>query len=229
MSITLDAAAQSTNDTSSPVSWSHTIGSGSDRLIMVGVCLIGMFAGVSCTGVTCGGTAMTKVTSQSAGYIESSVWILHAPGTGSKTIEASFSGMINCGYGCSVSYFGAQQSSTADSYGGGKCTSSCTTGSKTYTVTTVADNCWIFGIGAARVQTYEQVSLNANETSRGFYSGGTGHVIRAEDSNGALTPAGDKTPGFTIGGTNPIEFAMCFAAFAPSALPVKPLYAYAQQ
>jgi hypothetical protein len=218
MVIALDVATVSASSNASTLQWSHTVGSGSNLLLVVGICCHNTSSTPTVSGVTYAGTAMTKAQAYTrtsgAVRLESSVWILASPSTGANDIIAS---ITNYGYsgGVSASYTGCSQTSIADAYGG---KTGITTGSVTFTVTTVADNCWIFAIGTNESTTDQTIA--ANQTSRGTLlyhaSGGSGIArLRSEDTNAAQTPAGSKTLGFTLG--YPMDYAFCAASFAPAA------------
>lgn len=212
--IAFDAATTSTEQTTSPITVNHTT-SGANRLLISGVTIQAVGAQPTATGVTYNGVAMTKAradqTNNGTVYIETSVWLLHAPATGSNSVSAtinwnggsSTSGVVN-----NVSYTNAQQTSTADAVNGLVASG---TGSKTFTVTTTASGCWIYVAGIARGS---GPTLTANQTSRG--SGNLGAAATEyEDTNGSQGSPGAKTVGMTVGGTA-TESLFTGVSFAPS-------------
>jgi hypothetical protein len=214
MAIAFDAAAVSEEGADSTTTWSHTTGTGANRLLVVGVAVVGTDPAPDCTGVTHDGVGMTKARSDiytivALGLVvQTSVWILKNPTSGAKNVVASVANNISTS-GCSVSYTGCSQTSTADAVNGKTGTG---TGSQTFTVTTVADNSWIFAMGIGIFDTFA-----ASATSRGTVSVYMGYgTMRGQDTNAAQTPAGAKTIGYTIGASS-FGFAMTGASFAPVA------------
>lgn len=210
MAIAFDASAITSTDNSGVYSWNHVTGSGANRILIVGITLARYYAVAACTGVTYDGSAMTKARSDATNngnfYVETSVWILHNPASGTKEIVATADGDI---FGISCTYTGAQQSSTADAVGG---TTGTSAGDKSASITTVADNSWIFAAGS----TYGQsAALSALQTER--RKGASMHVGIGEDTNAAQTPAGAKTIGFTVGNCTGVCYAISAASFAPIA------------
>lgn len=221
MAIALDVSATSTSQTSSPITWSHTC-TGSNLLLTVGITLQAVTSFPTASAVTYNGVSMTKARADTFdagafGKLESSVWLLHAPATGSNTVSVTFTGGTSpSGVGSSTSYTGAQQSDTADASNG---TTGNTTGDKTFTVTTVSDNCWIYVVGMNAATTTP--TLAADQTSRGTVSwtGAVADIVRAEDTNAAQTPAGAKTVGLTVGASfGEKGYVITGASFAPLAV-----------
>lgn len=157
---------------------SHTC-SGDNRILLVGV-----WQGSNSdlvTGVTYAGVAMTRVDVQalaSGGNGHTYLYYLIAPATGANNIVVSLSSSIN-GSIQAVSYTGAAQSGQMDSSAKG--TGGPSASSKTYTTTTVADNCWI--VCNSRNDGAIQAA-GADTTYRGTYNG-----LQFADSNGAKSPA----------------------------------------
>lgn len=223
MAIALDSATQSTF-ASPNVTWTHTIGAGSNLLLVVGVMCRDSTAQPSVSGVTYNSVAMTKAradqTSTSSTFMETSVWLLHAPTTGANSVVATFTGSGSPkGVGVSASYTGAQQSDSADA-SNGKVLNGSTVGDQTFSVTTVSNNCWIFAISG--IQSSSAPTNVPDQTQRGTNVTGTVgsslYNVAGEDTNGVVTPAGAKTMGFTLGngGGTARGWAMTGASFAPA-------------
>ena len=223
MAIELDAAASSARKTGTgSLTWSHTVGSGSDRLLVVGVaCAIDDDIALTCTAVTFNGASMTlarkdEPTPDNDGTVETSIWILHNPASGAHNIVATVAGDSEMNSaGVSVSYTGCSQTSTADAVGGK--TGTTASGSQTFSVTTVADNCWVFAIGCQVAE--DAITITASHTSRGAVNldlGTTEGYCRGEDTNAPKTPAGAVTIGFTLSNSDNFSWAMSGASFAPS-------------
>ena len=113
--ITFDAATSSGayTDVATPLTWSHTIGSGADRFIAVGC---GTSANDQISGITIAGSALTLSTSVVNGTNgRNYIWTYIAPPSGAQTISvsdtASHANRLNCG---AVSFAGVSQSSPVD-------------------------------------------------------------------------------------------------------------------
>lgn len=159
---------------------SHTC-TGTNRILMVGLWVSENTTDVV-TGVTYAGVSMTRVDSQllaSGGNGYTYLYYLVAPATGANNIVASLSAS-KTGVLHAVSYTEAAQSGQMDS--SAKSTGGPGASTKTFTTTTVADNCWI--VMACRYDGAAQAA-GAGTTYRG-----TEYNFRMADSNGAKTPAG---------------------------------------
>lgn len=113
MSIQFDAAYQqaASNDTS----WSHTVGSGSSRILLV---MCGMHSVDNVTAVTFNGVSLTKLGEQSGSYRRAQVWYLLSPPQGTYTVQVTRSGTgYNLSAG-SVSFFNVSQTSPFRHYTG---------------------------------------------------------------------------------------------------------------
>ena len=211
MAIAFDATATSAESATSTLAWDHVVGSGANRLLVVGIITVGS-SQPTVSAVTFDSVAMTKARADQkndgAGtYVESSVWILKNPNTGTKSISASITNNTSAG-GVSASYTGCSQTSTADAVNGK--TGTTAAGSQSFTVTTSADNCWIFAIGMGLT------SCAANQTTRGTVAIYYAVVaVCGEDTNAAQTPAGAKTIGFTLNSIQ-VVWTMSGASFAPA-------------
>lgn len=142
--IVVDSAtiAPTPSGASSPISWTHLVGSGTRRLMMVG-CATAFDVGT--LSVTVGGNAMTKSTSTAEGTpYQTYIFYYPSPASGSQTIEVSWTSggsdsRVLCG---AVSYAGVSQSSPVEvstgTYSGN--------GSITSTLTTLTANDALFGV-----------------------------------------------------------------------------------
>ncbi len=213
--IALDVADTGTTTSSSPLTWTHTV-TGSNPFLAIGSGVSG--ASVPTTSaVTYNSASATKARSDSAsgtvsGQSESSVWFKGNPSTGANTVSVSFSGSA-CVAGA-VSYSGAQSTNTADAVGG---TIGTSTGAKSFNVTTIADNCWVFACGTISGGTTPAWNTPL-QTSRWSTTQLVANDNVGQDTNGPKTPAGAVTMGWTAGGTSggTYRWAMTGASFAPS-------------
>jgi hypothetical protein len=215
MAISLDVAASSAVSTSGTLAWNHTVGSGENRLLVVGIAAYGLSYQPSVSAVTFNGVSMTRArydqAEQSSYYLETSVWILKNPDSGTHSISATVGGTNAESGGVSVSYAGCAQTNSPDAVNGANGTT--TGGDQSFNVTTSADNCWIFAVGALRKAS--SATIAALQTSRGNVDIHTTAVkMRAEDTNAAQTPAGAKSVGFTLSTSN-TKWCMSGASFAP--------------
>jgi hypothetical protein len=87
------------------LSWSHTVGTGSDRLLVVGVSVEN---GKAVSAVSYGGAALTFLGARSNSGFRAELWYLKAPASGTGTVAVSLSGSANM-VGGAVSFFGADQ------------------------------------------------------------------------------------------------------------------------
>lgn len=216
--IFFDTSAVSTDQTASPLTWNHTIVAGPNRFLAVGIVNAAITTQPSTSAVTYNSIAMTKATSVQQGAIteklEVSIWFLFNPPTGINQISATISGGTSPhAAGASASYLGAQVSNSPDAVNSLVGTA---TGSQSFTVTTVADNSWIFSVGINIAGT--SPTITANQTSRQTLTlaTSTAGVMRIQDNNQSVTPPAATTVGFTIGaGAVEQGWAMAGASFAP--------------
>lgn len=214
LAIALDVANSGTSSATSPITWSHTC-TGSNGFLYVG----GSTTSGNSTASTLGTVSYNSVSmssartdSNAAAFASASgVFFLAGPATGSNTVSVAFSGgfVPACGGG-STSYTGAQSTNTADASNGTSNTS--TTGSQSFTVTTIADNCWIVCTLSNRGTSAD----TANNTSRWEAEVTTVARYGGEDTNSAVTPAGATTMGWTIAAINNTGWTFSGASFAPT-------------
>src|SRR5579864_2513574 len=91
----------------SSLSWSHTVGSGSNRALVVGV------VGACVPSVTYGGVALThvgQVYSNNFAPSSTDLFVLVAPATGTNTVQVSYSGCTSDVEAGSISFTGVNQS-----------------------------------------------------------------------------------------------------------------------
>ena len=83
------------------ISWSHTVGSGSNGILLVGLSHDTRFTASS---VTFGATPLTLIGDHFGSFVHVELWALLSP-TGSGTITVTFSAFLESFVGGSVSYF----------------------------------------------------------------------------------------------------------------------------
>ncbi|MBT8078127.1 MAG: sulfatase-like hydrolase/transferase [Gammaproteobacteria bacterium] len=92
--ISHDASSSSSAANSSTYSWTHTTGSGADRLLIVGVSLVSGSNSVS--NVTYGGTSLTQWATESSAFpVTAEMWYMIAPPAGAATVEVT---LANSGF-----------------------------------------------------------------------------------------------------------------------------------
>jgi hypothetical protein len=175
-------------------SYDHTIGSGSNRILLAGFSTFHSGSLVTVSGATWQGAALTKLTSITAaveGYTQSvELWYKVAPATaGPGTIAYTLSGTCDFFDSCSASYTDVHQTTPFATPATNQNTSPAT--SHSLGVTTVSDNSWLVGYVFSRGSS---VVAGAGTTLRGL-NNGSGTTLG--DSNGAKTPTGSYSLAYT--------------------------------
>lgn len=216
--IKLDAVAVSTDQTATPLTWTHVVGTGTNRMLVVMVALQDAFQ-PSATAVTYNGISMTKAVGEQGTnspevyFDEASVWLLPNPPAGSHTVSVTVSditGEQDYG-GASVSLFGAIQSTTPDATGASTGT---TVGSSTASLTTVASGAWMLGVMHFMNNGSTSGSITSAQTIRETLSLVTNidGRLSAVDTNGPVAP-GSNTISFTsTAGTGGTAYLYSIAA-----------------
>lgn len=164
-----DSVASVATKTTSPYTWQHSIGNGSNRLLIVLVAVQGATQPTA-TAVTFNGVAMTKVRSDQGSnggathLNETSIWFLHNPPIGTYTVSVTSTVPTSPDLsGVSLSYFGAKQVSTADAASG---SAGATAGPRTATLTTATDKAFVVGVGHYMSDSAAQPNAFSTETFR---------------------------------------------------------------
>jgi hypothetical protein len=154
---------------SNSVSWNHTTGSGSNRIMIVGVSI--KSSTVSVSSITYGAQSLTKIRSDfnSGGSIRSELWYLIAPASGTATVTVNLSGYA-AATGGSCTYTGVAQTSPIDNSNGGS--GSSTSPSQSVTVNTansflighvaISGNAAVSSEGSGQTQRWDQSIPGAN-------------------------------------------------------------------
>ncbi|HKB08602.1 MAG TPA: DUF11 domain-containing protein, partial [Candidatus Polarisedimenticolia bacterium] len=91
--ITFDSASNTVGLNVNSLTWAHTVGSGNDRILVVGVSIRG---NATATGVTYGGQALTFAGGVSnGGSNRAEIWTLLAPPTGTANVVVSLSAPVH--------------------------------------------------------------------------------------------------------------------------------------
>ena len=178
MAIAFDTSAKATTAVGTSLTYSITIGSGSDRLLLVGATAND---GDYVTGVTANGKAMTQVKKQARQDSVSHFYVygLANPDSGTQNIVVSYSTNTTCASGAAA-YTGVAQTSYADStFGGGQFNNSVTT--QNFTATANVSGDWVFLWSYANTTTEHTTS---DMTNRQWITGSNNTVA---DSNGTVS------------------------------------------
>lgn len=183
---------------------SHTIASGSNRLLITAVeCQ----AADDVTGVTFNGTSMTqyvKLATTVASYYNY-IYYLVAPTVTTANI-VSTTGSSRTTILLSCNYTGVDQTTPLEANSAGTATST----NPTRSVTTLTNNAWLFG--TIRVNAAIPSGTGANTTYRNNWASDGG--FRISDSNSDQTPTGSYAQNWTSG-TNQL-YAMIVVSIKPA-------------
>ncbi len=172
MAISLDGTSRNVAAASATNSYSHTIGSGSDRILFFE--LVWVDTTVAAIQVA----YETYVDGSGLGWaIGNALYYYVAPAVGSVTIAGTLSGAVAAFVFSGESFFGAKQTSPINAF-----TSSKTNGVATYTigVTPSVANCWAI----ASIENHFQTQT---ATSGCVFRVGSGGGDGLFDSNGTIT------------------------------------------
>lgn len=203
MAITFDASSENSGVAVSSLTISHTV-SGTDRMLWVE-------AGGNRipTGVTWNTSeALTKLVEEDNFGMAHSLWYLVSPSTGTHDVVVSIStGNI---YGAVASYTGVSQTfPDSETFAESNALS---VSSRTPTVTTVADNCWLV-MGAVNFDSATQTAgASTTQRNTGVVSDYGGGIY---DSNAAKSPAGSY--GLTVNTSATTNIHSAVAAMKPAA------------
>lgn len=178
------------------LTYSFTVGSGTNRMLLVGVSSNGTTAPSS---VTYAGSSMTLIKTQTFNFGAAAgfLYAIVSPTSGANNIVITFAGSTNI-TSTAASYSGVFQSTTPDAS-----TSNGTGGtSHVLTLTTVANNCWTFAWSHAG----------------GAVSAGTGATLRSQsgqvsgsfDSNGPITPPGSTSETINFPSSQAVSLMVSF-------------------
>jgi len=166
------AGAGNNGDGTSSITWTHVVGSGSNRFMVIGISVRTVTVFVSSVAVD--GQSATFLRSDVRGTeVKGEIWYLINPNMGTKTVNVTLSGVSKASGG-SVSYTGVEQTSPIDNHG------SVSYGGTTASIslTTTTNNDWIFSNlaicgtatisahGSGQVHRYYQVGTGGAGSSR---------------------------------------------------------------
>src|SRR5882672_6407551 len=215
-SISFDSASSKASTTSiSSLSWSHTLGAGTDRIVIIGVTAENTTAtNAAVASVTFNGVAATAVPNSlisggGTGIIETELfYVLNSslPAPGTYTIQVTFHGSIQGASTGAVSLFGVNQAAPES-----VATNVDTSGADSIStsITTHTNGAWVVDVaGSGNSGTFTAAS---GQTLRwGIASSGS----TGASSTKAVATAGATTLSWTHSGAN--RLAHSLASFAPS-------------
>ncbi len=189
--------------------FAHTVGSGANRILIVGA---NVNSNTITLSATYNGVAMTEIANKLNSFNHRSyLWYLVAPNTGSNNIVVTpSSGTPDIG-AAGVSYTGAKQTGVPDANG----TAEDNASPHRISLTSIADNCWMvafFGTQNSTTVTAESGTSIRTVTNPG--------ICNLADSNQAITPAGSYTLGMTS--TSGWNAAIVAATLEPAPVVVDP-------
>jgi hypothetical protein len=158
--IAFDASSSGNNGTGgTSITWSHTTGSGSDRIMFVGVSI--RTGTVTVSSITYGAQSLTFIRRENLSSICSEVWYLIAPNSGTGTVTVNLSASSEAAGG-SITYTGVNQTSPIDNSAGGTGTSN----SPSQSVTVNTAYSWLLGHVAISGSDKTVSSEGSGQTSR---------------------------------------------------------------
>ena len=212
MAIEFDALGGPTSATSTGLTWSHTVGSGLNRLLIVVTSVSGV--GVDITGVTYNSVAMTMAldTGNNPSY---RIWYLANPDSGAHDVAASSNGDgSETIRGASTSYAGINQSEPVETAGA---TGAVGGSPLTINITTVRDGCWL--VSGGKTDDAVTVSAGAGTVVRGTDSTARFHI---GDSDSITSPAGADSLIYSFAGGNNLTMVGIaikpFGSFSPKVI-----------
>jgi len=213
-SIAFDANRSGNNaGGSASVSWSHTTGSGSNRIMLVGVSIRTTTVSVSSIAYGVQSLTFIRADTHASATIRSELWYLVAPSSGTATVTVTLSGTSKA-VGGSSTYTGVNQTSPIDVNDG--TTGTSTSPSRSVTVSTA--NSWLLGHPAIS-GSGQTVSLEGSgQTMRwdNVTSGGSAASRnRGHGSSKGPVGTGSQTMSWTLSAS--ADWAVSVAAFRPAA------------
>lgn len=195
----------------SSTSWSHTVNTADNTILIVGSMIRGATAGnLPITGITYNAVALTKIRDDDDGVRRTELWYLFAPATGSNTVAVTYTGSISNNIAAfGISMTGVQQSAQPDAENGD--TSGATPSTS---VTTVADNSFIID-AYYDIEDPGPLTVGSGQTviSNRAVNCAVGPDSAGGSREGPVTPVGATTMDWTGGNT---DHAHSAASFSPA-------------
>lgn len=176
---------------------------GSNRILFVGVTISQTGSTVTVTGITYNGVALTQVnTSAASTNRRADLWYLIAPATGANNVIVTLSGIpdgfFNAGVG---SYTGAAQGSQPEASGVSGVPNASATTTTAKSLTTLTDNAWMVACAVDGAAANPVIDAGSFFRLSVYNRTGNGYELYFLDSNGAKTPVGSYSIGYTHNST----------------------------
>jgi hypothetical protein len=139
--IAVDMQSSAATSSSATLSWSHAVGAGLDRSVLVVGVSVEKSSGASVQSITFAGSALTKaVAASGGGGVKAELWYVTAPAAGANEVVVTFTTTLGSdgAIGGAVSLSGVDQATpvaTTQTNGG--------VGMPSTTITTVNDHAWL--------------------------------------------------------------------------------------
>jgi Tfp pilus assembly protein PilX len=204
-----DTATSATSAAASTtLSWSHTVASQSNRVLVVGVAAEHSSNACQASSVTFGSQSLTKITQNVAGtstYECASLWYLVAPNVGTNTITVTYQSSITNRTAGAVGLYNVRQTAPDASN-----SSFNNSGATSTNVTTLAASSWVIDVFASG-QAVGDLAAGSGQTGR--WTRDSGNTESSGMSTKAVSTAGATSMTWTQTGIN--RSAAVVAAFAP--------------
>ena len=209
MAIAFDATANSAavDGTSvSSVTYSHTVVSNTNGVIVVGASIYG---GAAITGITYNSVALTSIGTNTQNSIHTELWYLKAPATGANNVVVTLDSAADHIVVGSVSLTGVDQTNPLDANTG----ASSGTSSISADITVVTDQSWIVDVvGNDLSSSTVTMGAQTNRTQR-WNTLGTTFIWGAGSTRGPVS-TGSNTMNWSSGHFD--NWALTVASFAPA-------------
>lgn len=194
MAIALDATSSSANITGvSSKTLAHTV-TGTNPVLLVGITIAHTGGTVTVSSVTYAGINATQVGTSSSGNRRVDLWVLNNPPTGANNIVVTLSGTPDAYFNLgNASYTGARISNQPDVSGTAQATSTTTSKS----LTTTLDNDWLVGVACDAATANPVISAGSTFRLQVYNRVDNGYELYLIDTNGAKSPAGSYSIGYT--------------------------------
>jgi len=184
--ITFDASSHDKDSDVSSLTFSHTIGNGDDRILVVGI--YNKSGGDLVTSVTFNGTSLTRFATASGGSLNQGyLYYLLNPDTGTHNIIITLSGTSTSLHAAAASFFGVSGIDNLD-------TDTGTNGYRSLSISGLIGNDWCVGVCAHTSGT--SCTLDAGDDKRAEEWG----VTVATDDDGSLGFTFTDSQSSAIGG-----------------------------
>jgi hypothetical protein len=228
------SCSPSSGGTTATLSWSHTIGSGDGRILVVGVSLSEFNnspnGNVFVNTITYGSSSLTclKATEDNSGgscgagasgtfFVRSEIWYLLNPPAGTATITVTTNSSLKTNMAAaSVSYFGVL-GVTSGGASSSQTNNSTGTSTASLAVTSAADNLVLGNVSLAKNFSGTQITVTSGNTALSDIADNASsgsHVQDAASFSTAVNPTMSWT--FTTSGTATSPWAVVAAVLTPS-------------